>query len=248
MVRENRQFVTEFAEPYHHVTRSLHLDEILPNMLFEPRRIAYLRVFCDYVIHVLIFAHRAVEEFLHKRREQRVLLLRPVHLRAFYFQLVFFAQSDTRILDTGDEHLREVEDDMYYRASFFHSRNILTFLRILECSDFVFFRVRRSDAFAGHVALSVNFVTKDFPRPEFERGHRVISEPLQVFYERAQRITVRDNEHVFSRFEFGENAVCVVRHYAVVDIFHGLTALDGMVPTAPDALEFFVANLFFHFP
>src|SRR3990167_10169369 len=112
MVRENRQFVAEFAEPYHHVPRSLHLDEILPYMLFEPRRIAYLRVRLHHIIYVVVLAQRAVEEFLHKRREQRMLFLRPIHFRTFYFQLMFFAQGDTRILDTGDKHLGEVENNV----------------------------------------------------------------------------------------------------------------------------------------
>src|SRR3989344_379792 len=177
-----------------------------------------------------------------------MLLLRPIHFRPVYFQLMFFAQGDTRILDTRDEHLREVEDDVFYRASFFHSRNILTFLRILECSDFVFFRIGCAYRFPGHDALSVNFVTKDFPGAKFQRAYSLVAQFFQVFHERTQRITVRDNQHVFPRGEFRQDVPGVVRHYTVVDIFHRLAALDGMIPTAPDALELFVANLFFHFP
>src|SRR3989344_3904395 len=130
MIRENRQLVAVSAEPYHDIARPLHLDEILADMFFEPRRIAYLRVCLHHIIYVVVLAHRAVEEFLHKRREQWMFLLCPIHFRAFYFQLMFFAQSDTRILDTRDEHLREVENNVFYRAFFFHSRNILIFLRI----------------------------------------------------------------------------------------------------------------------
>src|SRR3989344_3549901 len=121
MVRENRQFVAELPQTYHHVARPLHLDEILADVLLEPRRIAYLRVCCDYIIYIIIFGHGAVEEFLHKRREQRMLLLSPIHFRAFYFQLVFFAQGDTRILDTRDKHLREVKNNVLYGSSVLHT-------------------------------------------------------------------------------------------------------------------------------
>src|SRR3989344_6478955 len=228
MVRENRQFVTEFAEPYHHVTRSLHLDEILPNMLFEPRRIAYLRVFCDYVIHVLIFAHRAVEEFLHKRREQRVLLLRPVHLRAFYFQLVFFAQSDTRILDTGDEHLREVENYVLYRASFFHSRNILTFLRILECSDLPSFCVCRTDLLFLYLAIFVHFIYVGFPDPYLDVCDLFRRELFQVLHQRPQRITVGHDDNVLTLPQIFKNVRTIRRRDPRMSLFETFPAGYGM--------------------
>src|SRR3989344_1212927 len=41
-----------------------------------------------------------------------MLLLCPIHFGPLNLQLMLFAQSDTRILDTRDEYLREVENNV----------------------------------------------------------------------------------------------------------------------------------------